>query len=417
MKKISEGDLYTLMKKILKTFLLIFALSTIVVGAEASFNQKTTVEFDVQIGNIENFKICNSEIALFNANNERLGVLNVEIDAVDVTKTITFIVDEYTVGEEFYVSFLNNVDCIEYKSEFYGINSKIPVKTYCDYLDENSQTVKGNKFDITVYPLQQQKISFKNNSRAYLTDHPIKMVDGNCMISLVDVMNLFDLWQDKTSFDETTGKLVIFGEEKNVEMTLWSNDASNGEEVMLPTPPTRINSLMYVPLRFTAEALGAEVNASYENGVLIVNVVTSKSTFPEKDAFINSKNIESKTGNLIWIDKSDFAVTVFEGSKNNWRAVNSYPCSIGKPSTPTITGEFEYFSKEKRWSYPGYYCGPIMRFYSGYAMHSTLVRYDGTDYDPRLGMMISHGCIRMKPADIQYLWDTIPLYTKVYVTE
>ena len=58
-----------------------------------------------------------------------------------------------------------------------------------------------------------------------------------------------------------------------------------------------------------------------------------------------------------------------------------------------------------------------MRFYKGYAMHSTLVRYDGTDYDPRLGMMISHGCIRMKPADIQYLWDTIPLYTKVYVTE
>ena len=405
------------MKNILKTILLIFALSVIVVSAEESNNQKTTVEIDVHIGRIENFKVCNAEMALFNASNEQLGVLNVEIDATDVTKTLPFVVDEYTAGEEFYVAVLNNVDCVEYESEFYGINSKILLKTYCDYLDENSQLVKGNKFDITVYPLEQQKISFKNNSRSYKADHPIKMVDGNCMISLVDVMNIFDLWKDKTSFDNATGKLVIYGEDKNIEMTLWSNDASDGEAVALATPPIRINSLMYVPLRFTCEALGAKVNASYENGVLNVDVVTSKSPFPQKDAFINSQNIDSKTNYLIWIDKSDFAVTVFEGSKNNWRAISSYPCSIGKPSTPTVTGQFEYFSKEKRWSYPGYYCGPVMRFYKGYAMHSTLVRYDGTDYDGRVGMMISHGCIRMKPADIQYLWDTIPLYTRVYVTE
>ncbi len=405
------------MKNILKTLLLIFALSMTVVSAQGSFNQKTTVEIDVHIGKIENFKVCNAQMALYNMNNEQLGILNLEIDATDVTKTVSFSIDEYIAGEAFYVSVLNNVDCIEYNSEFYGINSKIALKTYCDYLDENSQLVKGNNFDITVYPLQQQKIGFRHNFRTYATDHPIKLVDGNCMISLVDVMNIFDLWQDKTSFDSATGKLVIFGEEKNIEMTLWSNDALDGEAVVLPTPPIRINSLMYVPLRFTAEALGAKVDATYENNVLNVNIITQKSQFPQKENFLNTNNFTSRTNYLIWIDKSEFSVTVFEGGKNNWRAVNSYPCSIGAPATPTVTGQFEYFSKENRWSYPGYYCGPIMRFYQGYAMHSTLVRYDGTDYDPRLGMMISHGCIRMKPADIQYLWNTIPLYTKVYVTE
>ena len=405
------------MKKSLLFICFIFLFNITAVFAEGSYNQKTTVEFDIHIGNIENFKVCNAEMALYNTNNERLGVLNVEIDAVDVTKSIPFVVDEYTAGEEFYIMFLNNVDCIKYQSEFYGIYSKIPVKTYCDYYDENSQLIKGNKFSMTIYPLEQQKISFSHNSRTYKTDHPIKMVDGNCMISLVDVMNIFDLWQDKTSFDDVTGKLVIFNEDKNVEMTLWSNDASNGEAVTLATPPIRINSLMYVPLRFVCESLGARVNALNENGVLMVNVITSDGNFPEKDAFINSTNLTSRTNYLIWIDKSDFRVTVFEGSKNNWRAINSYPCSIGAPGTPTVTGVFEYYSKEKRWSYPGYYCGPIMRFYGGYAMHSTLVRYDGTDYDPRLEMMISHGCIRMKPSDIQYLWDTIPLYTRIYVTE
>ena len=405
------------MRKILKTFLLIFALGVVTVSAEASFNQKTTVEFDVHIGNIENFKAGNAEIILFNDSYEQLGALNVGIDAVDVTKTITFIVDEYTAGEEFYFSFLNNVDCIEYKSEFYGINSKIPAKTYCDYLDENSQLIKGNKFDITIYPLEQQKIRFLHNSRAYTNDHPIKMVDGNCMISLVDVMNIFDLWEGKTQFSAETGKLEIFGEDKTLEMTLGTTVASNGEEVGLLVPPMRINTLMYVPLRFTCEELGAKVSASYDNDMLVVNVVTMDDEFEVLSNFVNSQNISSRTEYLIWVDKSDYRVTLFEGSKNNWRGVGSYPCSIGAPSTPTITGQFEYFSKETRWSYPTYYVGPIMRFYRGYALHSTLLRYNGADADARLGQKISHGCVRMVPEDIQYLWDTVPLYTKVYVTE
>lgn len=406
------------MKNIFKTLLvMIFALNMSVAYADDSFNKKTTVEVEAYIGNIENFKCSTAELALYNKDNECLGVLNLFIDATNVKKTLTFIVDEYAAGEEFYLLCLNNADCIEYNSEFYGVGSKILLKTFSDYYDEKGQIVKGNKFNLTLYPLEQQKITFLHNSKEYITDHPIKLVNSDCMISLVDIMNIFDLWQDKTVFDSLTGRLEINVDDKNVVLTLDEQEASAKEAVVLTTAPLRINTLMYVPLRFTAEALGAEVVATYENGSLIVDIVTIETKFPEKDIFINSKNISSKTNYLIWIDKSDFAVTVFEGSQNNWRAINSYPCSIGAPKTPTITGQFEYFSKEKRWSYPQYYCGPVMRFYNGYALHSTLVRYDGTDYDPRLGMMISHGCIRMKPQDIQYMWDTIPLYTKVYVTE
>ena len=237
------------------------------------------------------------------------------------------------------------------------------------------------------------------------------------MISLVDVMNIFDLWEGKTQFSAETGKLEIFGEDKTLEMTLGTTVASNGEEVGLLVPPMRINTLMYVPLRFTCEELGAKVSASYDNDMLVVNVVTMDDEFEVLSNFVNSQNISSRTEYLIWVDKSDYRVTLFEGSKNNWRGVGSYPCSIGAPSSPTITGQFEYFSKETRWSYPTYYVGPIMRFYRGYALHSTLLRYNGADADARLGQKISHGCVRMVPEDIQYLWDTVPLYTKVYVTE
>lgn len=417
MKQIYLRGIYTYMKNIFKILLvMIFALNMSVAYADDTFN-KTTVEVEAYIGNIENFKCSRAEFALYNKNDECLGVLNLFIDTTDVKKTLTFVVDEYVAGEEFYLSCLNNVDCVLYNSEFYGVGSKIPLKTYCDYYDENGQLVKGNSFNINVYPLEQQKIKLLHNSYEYKTEYPIKLVNSDCMISLVDIMNIFDLWQDKTVFDSLTGRLEINVDDKNIVLTLDEQEASAKEAVVLTTAPLRINTLMYVPLRFTAEALGAEVVATYENGILKVDVVTIKTNFPEKDSFINSKSISSKTNYLIWIDKSDFAVTVFKGSQNNWRAINSYPCSIGTPKTPTITGEFEYFSKEKCWSYPQYYCGPVMRFYSGYALHSTLVRYDGTDYDSRLGMMISHGCIRMRPQDIQYLWDTIPLYTKVYVTE
>jgi len=57
-----------------------------------------------------------------------------------------------------------------------------------------------------------------------------------------------------------------------------------------------------------------------------------------------------------------------------------------------------------------------MRFYKGYALHSTLIGYNGTPYDNRVGVKISHGCVRMCPEDINWLAKNIPLYTRVLVT-
>lgn len=406
------------MRKVLKLVLLIcafFMLSAIVTFAEGE--TKSTVIVDIHIGEIENFKPATVKMVLYNKDKLSLGTLDLEIDKVNVEKTLTFDVGEYTDGEEFYLSCLNDVDCIKYMEEYYGVNSKILIKTFADYEDENAQIVKGNKFSMTLYPVEQQIIDVYHNWQKYKTDYQVTLVDGNCMISLVDVMNIFGLWDGKTVFDAETGRLEINADDKNVVMTLGSLEASGKEAVKLPTAPTRINTLMYVPLRFTCEALGAEVDAYSEYKKLEVDIITTPKNLGEKEKFINSKDMSSRTNYLIWIDKSDFRVTVFKGSKNNWKAQNTYPCSIGAPSTPTITGVFEYYSKEKRWSYPKYYCGPVMRFHGGYAMHSTLVKYDGTFYDGRLEKMISLGCIRMDPKDIQYLWDTIPLYTRIYVTE
>lgn len=404
------------MKKIIKMLLIVMLFNMTAVSA-ADADVKTTVEVNVHIGDIENFNVTHSQMVLYNSNFEPIASYNTKIDAINTVKPLIFDVGEYKVGEEFYFSCLNDIDCVEYNSEYYGINSKILLKTAEDKLSENGEPVWGNVFDVNLYPNEQKRVTFKRNSTEYAPMHSIKVVDGVAMISLVDIMNMFGLWEDGDTYFDDFGKLTIYDAEQPIEMTLGSWEANIGYDVILPMPPMRINTLLYIPLRTVCEALGAEVKASSVNDVLSINVVTEKSEFPEKDAVINELNVSSKTDYLIWIDKSDFAVTVFKGSKNNWTAINSYPCSIGAPSSPTITGQFEYYSKENRWSYKKYYCGPIMRFYRGYAIHSTLLRYDGTDYDGRLGQKISHGCVRMRLADIQYMWDTIPLSTTVYVTE
>jgi len=132
---------------------------------------------------------------------------------------------------------------------------------------------------------------------------------------------------------------------------------------------------------------------------------------------VNDMAIWSNTPYLIWVSKANYRVNVFYKENSKWNFVCDFPCSIGAASTPTVTGQYVYHQYQPKWQYDGYYVGPIMRFYRGYALHSTLVNNDGTDRDARVEKMISHGCVRLKPDDINWLVETIPIDTKVYVTE
>ncbi len=134
------------------------------------------------------------------------------------------------------------------------------------------------------------------------------------------------------------------------------------------------------------------------------------------EPFVNQNNYTSKTDYLIWISKSDYRVTLLKKGENGWVYRDSFKCTIGAPSTPTITGQFEYHQYQPKWYYDDFWCGPVMRFYGGYALHSTLIRYDGTAYDSRLGVMASHGCVRLAPEAINWLASITPMYTAVVVT-
>ena len=81
----------------------------------------------------------------------------------------------------------------------------------------------------------------------------------------------------------------------------------------------------------------------------------------------------------------EYKVGVFHRDNGHWNFVKDFPCSIGATATPTITGQYVYHQYQTNWQYEGYYVGPIMGFYRGYALHSTLINNNGTDRDARVG--------------------------------
>ena len=82
-----------------------------------------------------------------------------------------------------------------------------------------------------------------------------------------------------------------------------------------------------------------------------------------------------------------------------------YPISSGKPSTPTILGDFHVYSKVPGYLPDGMYFSNF--FYSGYAIHG---------YDPAPDYPASHGCIRLPIVDATsvYSWLAIGDWVDVY---
>ena len=132
--------------------------------------------------------------------------------------------------------------------------------------------------------------------------------------------------------------------------------------------------------------------------------------------FVNQSGISSRTDYLVWISLHEYKARVYLGKQYQWKPIREMTCAIGAPSSPTITGSFEYQYSMPRWDYGTYYVGPCLVFYGNYALHSVFLYQDGSEYDGRVGMQLSHGCVRFKKVDIDWLYSMIPLKTRIYIT-
>ncbi len=108
----------------------------------------------------------------------------------------------------------------------------------------------------------------------------------------------------------------------------------------------------------------------------------------------------------ITIDIEEKELTLRQGEQ----ILKVYPVAVGKPSTPTPTGNWRIIQKTLD---PG---GPFgarwMRLsvpWGGYGIH-------GTDQPESIGNAASHGCVRMLNEDVIELYDIVPLGTEVRIT-
>lgn len=294
---------------------------------------------------------------------------------------------------------------VTYNNVNYAPNTEITLDTTngtCDF------SMTGDK------PYELQPVIYVEGEIQKLTPRA-RIVNG---VTMVPIFKLAPIMGFDVGKNDKYNSIAVWVGNKKVAFNIGSSITNVfGTDVDMGTniATVEIDGNYYVPIRPLTEYF--ECSLEVLDFGDHIDVCIGESEVAKRQYEQKLSHISSKTNWLIYVDKSDFKVRVYKGRSGKWILQKTYPCAIGAPWTPTITGQFEYQWKEYAWHYGTYYVGPIMRFYNGYALHSTLRYYGGGEYDGRVGVMISHGCVRMKPNDIQWMWDNIPLHTKIYITE
>ena len=116
------------------------------------------------------------------------------------------------------------------------------------------------------------------------------------------------------------------------------------------------------------------------------------------------------------MDRAACRTTIFAGSAGAWNLLYNWQCAPGKPSTPTVGGQFTVGSKGYYFDSGNARCYWYTQFCGDYLFHSVLYsKYNGSLMDGRVGMQLSHGCVRLPIQNAKWIYDNIPTGTKVVV--
>jgi hypothetical protein len=241
-----------------------------------------------------------------------------------------------------------------------------------------------------------------------------KLINENTMVPIRKLAEHigFEVYYDQTYNTEvlSLGSNYIFFNIDTAYTTVF------GTDIYATAPTVNIDGTIYVSLRTFADAIESSLDVKDNITTLDINMTESKYvTDYYAQAPVNQWGIASRTNYMVWVSLSEYKVRLYQGSQYKWKLMLEAPCAIGAPGTPSITGSYEYLYKA-RWDYGTYYVGPCLVFHGGYALHSVLLYQNGTEYDGRVGVQISHGCIRLKKKDIDFIANTIPVGTRIYCT-
>ncbi len=135
---------------------------------------------------------------------------------------------------------------------------------------------------------------------------------------------------------------------------------------------------------------------------------------------------DSSTRYLILVNKTHHRVNIYQGSKGNWACIRrNIPCTIGKKSTPTRSGNFTLSIRSTRAygykDFSGSTAFYTTRINAGNFFHSILYKlgsrnpYTAKIKDATLGKNKSNSCIRLPLDDAKFIWTSMPYRTRAYI--
>ena len=342
----------------------------------------------------------------------------ITVSAADSVAVASFKVPEFQTGKVFTLSVVSGFDEVQYYDSFYTQGDKIELQTYT-YL-ENETPVNVSTFHLHAIPSEAKRVEFYRDYLPINLYPAPRYYDGVLYVPAAAGAKSMDI--SHIEYDNETGKITYWILETPITLCVGSKEVTAfGSTYTLEREVVTFDEIPYIPLTSFADIVGAWY--LIQNEPDHINAVVSGSEAVkreirnfERTQHVNTLDITSDTEYLIWVSKADYTLRVYKGSTHNWSLVKDITCAIGKTYTPTCVGTFKYYERVARWPYAKYYVGPIMRFNGGYAIHTTLIKYDGTPYDDRVGTNLSAGCVRLQPKDMHWLIDLIPMYTTVHIT-
>lgn len=351
---------------------------------------------------------------LYDSHGNLLGTNEREINADTKSLYLYFKLPQYRLGTDFTLKLVSGMAGFTYYSDTYYPGDTVNVHTYV-YQNEDGSFFQGNNFIFTGHLLHEKAVCVYYNGAQLLSSARPRIIDGTAMVAAEEIASAmhanYEYFADYNSVSFKSGSNEILFNVDNMYTTIF------GHDTFISHAPVWADGKIFIPIRDLCEAFEAPLEV-LDFGDHLDLVIGESPIIRDflNSSVVNGNGIASRTDYLVWVNKSDFTVRVYLGSQYNWRLVYSAPCAIGAWGTPTIEGQFEYQYRVSSWTYPSYYVGPCLVFYGGYALHSTLLNYDGTEYDGTVGAHISHGCIRLHPQDINWISSYVPVGTKIYIT-
>ena len=351
-------------------------------------------------------------IELFDKDGKSLGKAEAQINDKDEKVVFTFNIPTYKYNEQFKAKIVSGIDSILYYEDRYYEGTEFCVPTYY-YYDDNGRLVTSSDISVTIRPMYNKSVNVYYNGIKTNLDNG-RIIEEHAMVPLRAVAEAMGF---SVRYDNAYRAAVVSIADKSMFFNVDNKYTTVfGNDIFAPYETTMIDDTVYVHLRTLADAVGSGIEIA-DNGISH-DVYLSKSSVAEEyfaKLLVNQWGIASRTNYMVWVSLSEYKVRLYEGKQYQWKPILEAPCAIGAPGTPTVTGSYEYNYKS-RWDYGSYYVGPCLVFYRGYALHSVLLNQNGTEYDGRVGVKISHGCIRLKKKDIDFIAKTIPVGTRIYIT-